>query len=108
MGERVMKILDEIGEPAVLEQLAEECTELAHAALKLSRKLRGESPTPASEDMIRQDIMEEMADVQVCITVLSAGVPWVDEQYIKIVMGQKLQRWQQRIREAEEAFGGTI
>lgn len=34
-----------IGTPAVLEQLAEESAELAQAALKLSRKLRGENPT---------------------------------------------------------------
>lgn len=29
-----MKIIEEIGEAAMLEQLAEECTELAKAALK--------------------------------------------------------------------------
>ena len=41
-----MKIIDEIGVPAMLEQLAEECSELAHASLKLARKIRGENPTP--------------------------------------------------------------
>lgn len=40
------RILNKIGEPAVLEQLAEECTELAQSALKLARKIRGENPTP--------------------------------------------------------------
>lgn len=34
------------GEPALLEQLAEECSELAQAALKLARLERGENPTP--------------------------------------------------------------
>ena len=34
------KILDRIGEPAALEQLAEEATELAKAALKLARVIR--------------------------------------------------------------------
>ena len=35
-----MKIIEEIGEAAMLEQLAEECTELAKAALKMLEKLR--------------------------------------------------------------------
>lgn len=96
-----MNITKEIGEPAVLEQLAEECTELAHAAIKLARKMRGESPTPVTEEMIRADIMEEMADVQVCMSVLDVGVEWIDQQYIRIAIGRKLQRWQQRIKEAE-------
>ena len=44
------KIIEQIGECAVLEQLAEECVELAQAALKLARKKRGENPTPKNED----------------------------------------------------------
>ena len=43
-------IIEKIGEPAVLEQLAEECSELAQAALKYARKQRGENPTPKSFD----------------------------------------------------------
>lgn len=39
-------IVDRIGLPALLEQTAEECTELAHACLKEARRLRGENPTP--------------------------------------------------------------
>ena len=35
MREKIM--LERIGEPAMLEQLAEECTELGKAALKLAR-----------------------------------------------------------------------
>lgn len=34
------EILEQTGEAAVLEQTAEECTELAHACLKMARKLR--------------------------------------------------------------------
>lgn len=37
-----MRLIENIGEPAMLEQLAEECVELAHAALKLARVERGE------------------------------------------------------------------
>lgn len=39
-----MKIIEEIGEAAMLEQLAEECTELAKAALKMARIIRKENP----------------------------------------------------------------
>ena len=39
-------IIDTIGLPAMLEQLAEECSELAQASLKYARLLRGENPTP--------------------------------------------------------------
>ena len=41
-------VLDMIGTAAALEQLAEESAELAQAALKTARKLRGENPTPKS------------------------------------------------------------
>ena len=44
-----MKIIEEIGEAAMLEQLAEECTELAKAALKMARIIRKENPTPVTE-----------------------------------------------------------
>ena len=33
-------IVDRIGKPAMLEQTAEECAELAHACLKEARRLR--------------------------------------------------------------------
>lgn len=38
-------IIDIIGEPALLEQTAEEAIEFGHACQKLARKLRGENPT---------------------------------------------------------------
>ena len=49
----MINIMEEIGEAAVLEQLAEECTELAKASLKLARILREENPTPVTRDEAR-------------------------------------------------------
>lgn len=46
-GVKGMDLLDAVrflGEPAVLEQLAEECAELAQAALKMARLQRGDKP----------------------------------------------------------------
>ena len=48
--EQPKTIVERIGEPAFLEQLAEECSELAQAALKTARKYRGENPTPKTID----------------------------------------------------------
>lgn len=61
-----MKIIEEIGEAAMLEQLAEECTELAKAALKMARIIRKENPTPVTEKEAIANIREEYTDVVQC------------------------------------------
>ena len=55
------------GKAACLEMLAEECTELAHACLKLARKQRGENPTPTTMLDSVKAIHEEIADVEVVV-----------------------------------------
>ena len=52
-------IVDRIGLPALLEQTAEECTELAHACLKEARRLRGENPTPCTAEECKNAIMKK-------------------------------------------------
>lgn len=66
-----MKIIEEIGEAAMLEQLAEECTELAKAALKMARIIRKENPTPVTEKEAIANIREEYTDVVQCAGELS-------------------------------------
>lgn len=84
-----MNILEMIGEPAVLEQLAEECTELAQAALKLARILREENPTPVSRKEARDRLVDEKQDVMNCLYVHgNVGLNY-----------EKLKRWEDRIRE---------
>ena len=58
-----ISMVDAIGEPAMYEQLAEECNELGKAALKLARVLRGENPTPLTEEAARAKVIEEFTDV---------------------------------------------
>lgn len=73
------EILNKIGEAAVLEQLAEECTELAQSALKLARKIRGENPTPKSLEECKASLQEEAADVELCIDILPDGyIDWTE------------------------------
>lgn len=57
---------DRIGEPAMYEQMAEECTELAKAALKMARIIRNENPTPVTATEAQDAIIEEFNDVVIC------------------------------------------
>lgn len=92
-------VMDQIGEPAFLLQLAEECSELAQAALKLVRKMGGENPTPKTFEQYRSSLQEEMADVLLCID------QYLDEQesdftvWVYEIKKQKLERWKQRLEE---------
>ena len=93
-----MNLLDQLGKPAVLEQCAEECIELAHACLKMARKLRDENPTPASEDDIAKNLVEEIADVLVSIDgVIKTGV--VRPAEINATKTYKKYRWENRLKE---------
>ena len=83
------KILEKIGLPAVLEQCAEECSELGKACLKLARKLRDENPTPMSEEEIHKNIEEEIADVLTCFNVIGEA-HILNSEYISIIMKRKL------------------
>lgn len=67
-------ILEMIGTAALLEQLAEESAELAQAALKMARKIRNENPTPKSHTDCVANLQEEIADVELCISVLPAAL----------------------------------
>lgn len=91
------EVLDSIGFPAALEQTAEECGELAQACLKLARKLRGENPTPAGMDELLSNLMEEMADVKVCLSVLHES-DLVSYQVVNTEEVYKSNRWLSRIK----------
>ena len=59
-------IVEYIGEAALLEQTAEEASELSQACLKMARKIRGENPTPKDTNDILENLNEEIADVILC------------------------------------------
>lgn len=89
----MINIMEEIGEPAVLEQLTEECSELSKAALKLARILREESPTPVTRAEARAALAEEKEDVMNCLYVHgNVGLNY-----------KKLERWENRVAAAKEA-----
>lgn len=90
------EVICSLGEPALLEQLAEECSELAQAALKMARLERGENPTPKTEEECVENLLEELGDVNLCMSVVEAkrGI------HIRCLSVNKKARWAQRIREA--------
>ena len=49
---------DYLEEPDLLEQLAEEASELSHAAIKLARHKRGKNPTGRSELELVRNLTE--------------------------------------------------
>ncbi len=93
-----MSIAEKVGMPAMLEQLAEECAELSHAALKYSRSLRGENPTPKSAGECLADLIEETADVKLLIQMLTdAGL--ISFTKVELIKNEKYERWCMRIKE---------
>ena len=80
------KIEDMLDKPVLFEQLAEEAVELAHAALKYARALRGENPIRMTDDEAFSKITEEYTDVIQCARILGIGTD--EEQIIA-----KNQRW---------------
>lgn len=85
------------------EQVAEECTELAHVAQKLARYLRGEQPMASDFDpeKEKQHLLEEFADVHLAFEALvglPGGADSVFEQIVDIY-DVKVDRWVERIKE---------
>lgn len=83
-----------IGDNCLLEQLAEEATELAQAALKLARIRRGENPTPVKEADAAAHLVEEFTDLTLAADIL--GLKSNDRLY-----NSKLNRWSDRIIDME-------
>jgi hypothetical protein len=67
---------EEIGMPAMLEQTAEECCELAQGCLKMARYMRGENPTSKDYEAILDNIAEELVDMEICTEELRLGFYW--------------------------------
>lgn len=76
----------------LLDQLAEEATELAHAALKASRIMRGENPTPVTLHEAESMVIEEWTDLCLVADVIGLNL---DED----IYDGKLNRWEHRLSE---------
>lgn len=94
-------ILDKLDERALLEQLAEEASELSQAALKLIRaKGLNENVTPKTEESVRINLIEEMLDCSMVMALLC----FKDKKILTAVLDDsdigdtpKWKRWAERL-----------
>lgn len=77
----------------LLAGLAEECTELAQAALKLRRAYDQTNPTPVSADEAYQRMLEEIADVYLYLEQIPYNVDSVED-----IILNKRERWKCRMK----------
>ncbi len=94
-----MKTPWHLSEATRLEQLAEEATELAHAALKLARIRRGENPTPTEKHEASRALLEEFADVLLCSACVGLRT---DDKRVGEIYNRKLKRWCERLEKWED------
>ena len=87
-------ILNKLGTEEVLCQLAEEAAELAQAALKYRRATTFVNPTPISPAKAYADLMEEFADVFLCMKIIG-----YDIDSVALTMTRKENRWIRRLEE---------
>lgn len=89
----------------VLAQMAEELTEAAQAALKLRRAMDGANPTPISVDTGMNNLIEELADCQLCEDIFFHGMATqcVNHAYREIdrIKSEKMERWETRLESAK-------
>ena len=92
----ITTISDAVPIPALYEQLAEECTELAHAALKMARVMRAENPTPVPLDRALSNLYEEASDVHTVAKILNLRPD-------PHIVTEKLKRWYDRIEQEDKS-----
>ena len=91
-----LETIKKLSDAALFEQLAEECVELAHASLKMARKLRNENPTPKTIEEIYDSVIEELADVTLTSSIL-IELDNLDATSIENLANEKARRWIKRL-----------
>lgn len=96
------KIGSKLGYVELYTALAEEASELTKASLKVLRASGAvKNPTPISYDKAYDNLMEEVADVFVCL--LAVGILDADKiegTDFSDIVDEKIQRWANRVLEA--------
>lgn len=82
----------------LLAGLAEEAAELGHAALKYRRVLTGTNPTPVSAEEAREALLEEIADVELYLSIIGFYKDKSDLSVLAEVTLTKLDRWVERLQ----------
>ena len=93
MNDYVETIAESVPLDDLLAQLAEECAEVGHAALKLRRARTGTNPTPVTGEQAFEKLEEEISDLHTVLTVLGVcGISGISSVY-----NAKLKRWAGRV-----------
>lgn len=94
-------ISQNVPENEILCQLAEECSELAQAALKLRRTTIKTNPTPQTYDIAFANLAEETADVLACLDLIFDNDEEIkrDIEQLKLC---KLKRWADRVSKLDK------
>ena len=87
-----------LGDDELLCQLAEESNEMGKAALKLRRARTGVNPTPVTEEEAMEKLLEEIADVSLCLEALGVSDP-IALLRITQIKNKKILRWIKRLEE---------
>lgn len=91
-------IVDMVTLPVLLNQLAEECAELAQAALKYRRAIEGINATPVSAAQCRENLLEEIADVFLTVDAVTVVMKHPNPMdAIETTMRAKEARWARRL-----------
>lgn len=94
-------VVDAVGTPALLDQCAEESSELSQASLKMSRKLRNENPTPKTVTDIRNDLIEEISDVLLSVDYVMHCCNISNDDLAQVITEKQI-RWINRLNEMKE------
>lgn len=98
-GDDIRFVQENIPFEELLCQLAEECNELGKAALKLRRTYSNANPTPVKRREALNALIEEIADVKLCLHV--CGFEDVtDKIRVNRIITEKAKRWVARLEEA--------
>lgn len=93
--QQVNRIRKEYGDEYLYRQLAEECMELGHAALKFIRAQRGETPVPLDE--AKTALIDEAADVRVMLNLLNDVLDADERVWLMVQAATKNQRMVARL-----------
>jgi len=88
-----------IREDELLAGLAEEAAELSQAALKYRRALTGYNPTPLAPKDARAALLEEIADVELYLSILGFYKDKRDINTLADHTRSKLTRWVKRLQD---------
>lgn len=102
--DKIKYIAWQLSEEEILCQIAEEASELAHAALKLRRAMRNENPTPVKQGEAMIHLLEEVGDVQLSVDALKVKLYGEETEIADVIvedlMDMKKRRWVSRLKGA--------